>query len=129
MRFTVKSYAQDWFSALQQAEPSKWHSISHAFLEAMYREGFSARLPEVVRLITQMHYRSQGLIPVQVTSARDVSDAVIEKALEQVLPGKKTHITRVIDDSLIGGISVETLNQRWNLSVSGQLQNFAHKLH
>ncbi len=129
MRFTAKSYAQDWFSALQAAETSKWHAISRSFLDTMYREGFSARLPEVLRLITQMHYRAQGLIPVQVTSARDVSDAVIQKALEQVLPGKKTHITRVIDDTLIGGISVETLNQRWNLSVSGQLQNFAHKLH
>ncbi len=129
MKFTAKSYAQEWFSALQTAEPSKWHAISHSFLDTMYREGLSARLPEVVRLITQMHHRSQGLIPVQVTSARDVSDAVIQKALEQVLPGKKTHVTRIINDDPIGEISIETLNQRWNLSVSGQLNRFAHKLH
>lgn len=129
MKFTPKSYAQDWFSALQQAEPAQWPAISRHFLTDLYRAGYSMHLTEIVRLIAQLTYRSQGLIPVQVTSARDVSDVMIQEALEQVLPGKKTHVTRLIDDSVIGGITIETLNQRWNLSVSGQLQSFAHNLH
>ena len=128
MKFTVKSFAQDWFNALQKAKPSEWHAVSQAFLSELYRAGLSARLPEISRLISQMDYRAQGLIPVQVTSAREVPEDVIQAALEQVLPGKKTHVVRVNDHALIGGISVETLNQRWNLSVSGQLNNFVHKL-
>ncbi len=124
MKLSPKLYAQSWHDDLKVADPKEWSKISQAYLKEIYTRGETAWLSEIVRLVSQLHYRHEKIIPVTVTSARDISDAFVKEAVERVLPGKNTLITRVIDESVIGGVILETLNQRWDLTAKGQLKQF-----
>lgn len=128
MKISSKQYAQAWYEQLQSSTETDWDTVSSALLQIMRQHNDLKLLPEVVRLVEVFHYQQQNVTPVTVTSAQALSPAVIEQAIEAVLPVSRVAIHTAIDSQLIGGVRLETLNQRWDISLRKQLNLLANSL-
>lgn len=128
MRLTPKYYAQAWFSALTETEPAKWSEVSQRMLEHIYKHGNVKWLPEIVRLVTNLQHAQAGTTAVTVKTAHELNAQLITQLVQTVLPDAKAVIEQKIDTRVIGGTQIETTNQRWDLSVKGQLTQLAQSL-
>jgi F0F1-type ATP synthase delta subunit len=128
MRLTPKYYAQAWFSALNETDSKQWSEVSQRMLEHVYKHGNVKWLPEIVRLVTNLQHEHAGTTAVTVKTAHELDGQLITRLVQAVLPNVKAVIEQTIDTRVIGGIQIETTNQRWDLSVKGQLTQLAHSL-
>ncbi len=128
MRLTPKYYAQAWFSVLAESKPEDWNDISKRVLKHIYSHGHVKWLPEIVRLVDVLQHRQNGTVAVTVRSAHALDQDLLNQLVAAVLPTAKTVIDQQVDPMVIGGAQIETINQRWDLSVKGQLNQLAHTL-
>lgn len=128
MKITAKQYAHAWHEQLQATTSADWDAISQAVLETIHQHGDLKLLPEVVRLVEALHYKQNDITPITVTSAQTLSPAMLEQAVETALPVSRVAIQTAINPHLIGGVRLETLNQRWDISLRKQLNALANSL-
>lgn len=128
MRLTPKYYAQAWFAALSESKPEDWSTISQRVLQHVYKHGNVKWLPEIVRLVSALQHKQAGTVPVTVRTARSLDAALLKQLVSAVLPTANTVIEQQVDTRVIGGAQIETTDQRWDLSIQGQLNQLAHTL-
>lgn len=128
MRVSPTQYATALFELLQRAPAAEHQKLMQQFLKNLYNEGKLKILPDILRAVEQLDYAKKGVVPVTVTTARTVDAAMIQETLKSLLPNQPTEVNAVIDESLIGGMRVETQDKRWDVSVSGQLKQLKNAL-
>ncbi|MBI4406938.1 MAG: F0F1 ATP synthase subunit delta [Candidatus Kerfeldbacteria bacterium] len=128
MRLTPKYYAQAWFAALQEQPAAQWSAISGRALQHIYGHGHVKWLPEIVRLMAQLEHSVAGTMSVTIRTAHPIKSELAHQLVNAVLPAAKPMITQQVAAELIGGVQIETEHQRWDASISGQLQRLAHTL-
>ncbi|EKD76415.1 MAG: hypothetical protein ACD_43C00121G0004, partial [uncultured bacterium] len=85
-------------------------------------------LPEVIRHIEKLEHLKHGTTAVMVRSAHALPEPLISSVIKQLLPQAKPVIAQIQDATVIGGVQVETINQRWDLSLRGQLRQLTQTL-
>ena len=94
----------------------------------LYENGRISWLPEITTLMEQYERRTTGKEVVTITSTSKLDTALTKKIINKLLPDKKVIITEKLDPYILGGVKVETQNQRWNLNLRSQLALLFKKL-
>lgn len=132
MKLSPKYYAEAWFQALTEKPADQMSATSQLFLKHVYGHSHGKWLPEIIRLMEQLEHLHNGTTAVKVRSAHPLSAQLLSQAVEQVMPhattGKTAIIQSVIDPAVIGGVQIETADQRWDLSLRGQLRHLTQTL-
>lgn len=128
MRVSPTQYATALFELLSDAPAAKHQKLMQQFLNNLYNEGKLKILPDILRAVEQLDYAKKGVVPVTVTTARAIDAAMIQETLKSLMPNQATEVSIVIDESLIGGMRVETQDKRWDVSVTGQLKQLKNAL-
>ena len=128
MKLNAKQYATAWYQQLTTLTETDWPSLSDAMLHEIVRRGDMKLLPEVTRRVQDLYYKEQSLTPVTVTTAQLLPKAVIEQTVEKFFPLSRVALTTTEDVAMLGGIKVETRNQRWDMSLKRQLEQLANSL-
>lgn len=128
MKLSARNLATAWYEALTSATATDWPIISKRLLHYLYEHGQLKLLPEVVRQIEALEHAKNGTISVAVRTAHALPDDLMRDVIRQLLPQAQPVIAQLKDDTVIGGVQIETLNQRWDLSLRGQLRQLTQTL-
>lgn len=127
-RITAKHYAIALYDLLQAAKADECSQIVRAFLKQLYQAGQLRLLPPITKAFEQYYYDQLGALPVRVRTAQQLPTDTIQRELSRLFPQQKIDVTTTIDPAIVGGMLVETPNQRWNVSLAGQLETLAQSL-
>jgi len=74
--------------------------------------------------------REERRLTVELTTARELSDAEAEAILKQIekAAGRKVEATQKVDPDLVGGIVLQAGSLRVDASVRGRLERLRHEL-
>jgi F0F1-type ATP synthase delta subunit len=118
---TPKQYALAWYELLSSSSHNQWKKITTSVLYHLYKNGRISWLPEITTLMEQYER-------ITITSTSKLDTALTKKIINKLLPDKKVIITEKLDPYILGGVKVETQNQRWNLNLRSQLALLFKKL-
>ncbi len=125
MKVTLKSVAQALHETLHSVPQEQRDSVVAATLQYLLSTGRSRWIAQLPAAVERLEMQHTGTVAVTATTAREISSDDIAHAVERVLPGISVVIRQQVDPGIIGGISIETENNRWDYSMKRQLQNFA----
>lgn len=128
MKLTARQLATTWFEALIESKPNKWSAISQRLLHYLYARGELRRLPEIIRLIEQLEHHRNRTVAVTVRTAHTLPDQLVHRAVVTVLPSIQPIIDQQAAPAVIGGLQIETIDQRFDLSVRGGLRQLSQTL-
>lgn len=128
MKVSAQQYAAAWYESLKEAPEKDWDNISEQLLEQLRTSGNMRFLSEIVRLVEERSKAEQGITPVTVRSAHELDEALVKEQVGSLLPDTEVEVTTVIDESLIAGLQIETSNERWDLSLKGQLRSLSNHI-
>lgn len=128
MKATPAQYARAWYDSLKAADSAQWDDISQRYLEHLHHAGDLNKISTIKRLMTDLETAERGVTPVTVRTAHDQSAESILPLVKDVLGEYAVDVTTVSDDSLIGGIQIETRNKRFDLSLAGELRQLKKAL-
>lgn len=128
MKLSARQIAQVWFDALIESKPRAWPDISKRLLQYLYTRGELRRVKGITRAMEQLQHEHQKTIGVTVRMATALPEATIHTSVKQVLPTVQPVFTIVQDPAVLGGVQIETTNQRFNLSLHGQLRQLTNAL-
>lgn len=128
MKVSAQQYAAAWYELLKEAPEAEWDKISEQLLTQLRQDGNMRFLSEIVRLVETRSKEEQGITPVTVRSAHELDSTLVKEQVTSLLPNTEVEVTTVIDDSLIAGLQIETTNERWDLSLKGQLRSLSNHI-
>lgn len=127
-RVTPKHYAIALYDVLQAAQATDRGTIVRKFLKQLYYAGQLRLLPAITTAFEQYYYTQLGTVPVQVRTTQPLPAETIQRELTRLFPQQHLSVTTTVDPAVVGGMLVETPNQRWNVSLAGQLEALANSL-
>lgn len=122
MKMTVKTYAQLWHDALNRVSEKDRDAVSQAMLRRILKDGVYRKLPDIVRALERLLSQGQSFEHVTVISARIPQETEIKQIVAGLLGHERFSLTYKQDESLIGGLIVQTRDQRWDLTLKHQLR-------
>ena len=123
MNVTPKQYAEALYETLLSASPADQSEILDNFVRLLAEKGQLEAGAAIEAELIRYGQKSQGKISADLTFAKpDLSQNKILEALQRIL-GKPVEFTKKIDETLVGGVVIETEDQRIDLSVKKQLSN------
>jgi F0F1-type ATP synthase delta subunit len=128
MQLTPKHYAQAWFELSHSADKKDQSAINHKMIKLIYKNGHASWLYKIVSAIEIIETKTTGQENVKIISACGLEDKLADKIAVDVLKNKKLHIQQSKNNSLIGGLIIETQNTRWDLSVRGRINQLTKHL-
>lgn len=128
MKVTPRAIALSLYQSLQQADQSQWDEIVQQHLEYVTRMGKSQWTRHILSEVRTLEQEEKGITPVKVTIGREESKEMVMPLLQKLIPEGEKEIEMSVDPALIGGIRVETENQRWDLSMKKQLQKLSQTI-
>lgn len=126
MKLSTRQLATAWFEALQESAPAEWSGISQRMLRHLYIRGQLRRLREIVRAMSVLEHERQGTTPVTVRLAHALPEPLIAQAVQRVLPNIRAVIESVQAPAVLGGLQIETPNQRFDLSIQARLHQLTN---
>jgi F-type H+-transporting ATPase subunit delta len=100
------------------------------FLLLLAEKGRAAELDEIAAEFDELVARDQGRLKVQLTTARELSDADAASILKQIeqASGRAVEATRRVDPALVGGIVLQAGSMLVDASVRGRLSRLRQAL-
>ena len=100
------------------------------FLRVAAEKGRAAEIAEIAREFEQLMAAEEKRLTVELTTARELSDAEADAILKQIedAAGRKVEATRKVDPDLVGGIVLQAGSLRVDASVRGRLERLRHEL-
>jgi F-type H+-transporting ATPase subunit delta len=100
------------------------------FLQLVAEKGRAGELEEIAREFDRLMAREERRLTVELTTARELSDAEADTILKQIehAAGRKVEATRSVDPDLVGGIVLQAGSLRVDASVRGRLERLRHEL-
>ena len=106
----------------------KINKLTMAYLALLVNKGREAYVPEITAEFVRQYKVMQKITTVNVTTATEMSDAVLDdlkkKLLASGVTAENLEITTKIDPELIGGFVLEFDNKRFDASVAFKLDQF-----
>lgn len=128
MQVSTRQYAQAWYEALQEADEKDRAEISQKMMKKLQTEGKLSLLMRIVKEVKRLGDEDLGVQHVKVRSAHLIDEKELEQLLAGLLDTKKLAISQKQDKALVGGIVLETADQRWDLSIKNQLNQLKKSL-
>lgn len=129
MRATTEQLAHAWYNALTaENNTEKRSEISDKFLQYVYRGGDMKNLSEIVRHMQQLERENSHIDSVTLTSAHPLSDEQQKDILKKIFGERTMRVTTATDESLIGGVQVETQNTRYDMTIKSHLKQLENAL-
>mgnify|MGYP001560555082 CR=1 FL=1 len=125
MKLTAQHFARRWYMALKGSEASAWPEISKGMLSQVLRLGMKRDLPAIKKVMERLYLAENKVIEVVVTSAKPDQTKEEQKLLKDLFGSREVQISRRVDPALLGGIIVETQDDRWDFSVRQQLHRLS----
>jgi F-type H+-transporting ATPase subunit delta len=100
------------------------------FLTLLLERRYLRELPRLVRLLEQIRYEREGLLPVRVECAAPLTaeqTARLEAALERLLRHRAKVTAQVVPD-LLGGLRLQVDSEVLDQSLAGRLERIAEYL-
>lgn len=87
-------------------------------------------VPRIRREYERMWRDANDLLPVTVTSAVELDDAVVARIGEEIgrQTGRKVELTRTVDPSIVGGFIVRVGNSILDSSIKNRLENLRKQI-
>jgi len=100
------------------------------FLRLVAEKGRIGSIEEIAREFDRLMAREERRLNVELTTARELSDAEARDLLQQIeqASGRKIEATRRVEPSLIGGFVLQAGSMRVDASVRGRLQGLRQEL-
>lgn len=100
------------------------------FLQVVAQKGRAGELEEIAKEFERLMAREERRLTVELTTARELTDAEAEAILEQIeeAAGRKVEATQKVDPDLVGGIVLQAGSLRVDASVRGRLERLRHEL-
>ena len=100
------------------------------FLRLTAEKGRIGQIEEIAREFDRLMAREERRLDVELTTARELSDADARELLQQIeqASGRKIEATRGVDPSLIGGFVLQAGSMRVDASVRGRLEGLRQEL-
>jgi len=127
-RVTPKHYAIALYEVLQTTQTTDRGAIVRKFLKQLYQAGQLRLLPAITTAFEQYYHAQMGTVPVRVSTAQTLPAETIQRELTRLFPQQHLSVTTTVNPAVVGGMLVETQNQRWNISLAGQLEALANSL-
>lgn len=107
-----------------------FEKVSTAFVELIAKNGRENILPEIAIAFNALVKEHRGIVPVTLTSAAKLDDAVKKQIVSKISATIKgtIEITEVIDPSLIGGFIVKMGDTQIDASVASKLSQLKQRL-
>jgi F-type H+-transporting ATPase subunit delta len=100
------------------------------FLRLVAEKGRIGSIEEIAREFDRLMAREERRLNVELTTARELSDAEAGDLLQQIeqASGRTIEATRRVDPNLIGGFVLQAGSMRVDASVRGRLEGLRHEL-
>jgi F-type H+-transporting ATPase subunit delta len=100
------------------------------FLRLVAEKGRIGQIEEIAREFDRLMAVEERRLNVELTTARELSDAEARDLLKQIeeASGRTIEATRRVDPSLIGGFVLQAGSMRVDASVRGRLDGLRHEL-
>ena len=100
------------------------------FLQVAAEKGRAGEIEEIAKEFERLMARKERRLTVELTTARELSDAEAESILKQIedAAGRKVEATQKVDPSLVGGIVLQAGSLRVDASVRGRLERLRNEL-
>ena len=104
--------------------------LVHNFLRLTAEKGRIGQIEEIAREFDRLMAREERRLNVELTTARELSDAEARELLQQIeqASGRKIEATRRVDPNLIGGFVLQAGSMRVDASVRGRLEGLRQEL-
>jgi F-type H+-transporting ATPase subunit delta len=104
--------------------------VSATFMQLIVKNGRENNLPEIAEAYISLVKEKKGIVPVTITSAAKLDDAVRNEILAKIQPAVKgtPEVTEVIDPELIGGFTVRMGDFQIDASVASKLGQLKQRL-
>jgi F-type H+-transporting ATPase subunit delta len=104
--------------------------LLHNFLRLVAEKGRIGSIEEIAREFDRLMAREERRLNVELTTARELSDAEARDLLEQIerASGRKIEATQRVDPNLIGGFVLQAGSMRVDASVRGRLEGLRQEL-
>lgn len=128
MKPTVSSLAHTWYEQLSSAPRDEWSQISRDMVEKISHLGMKRHLPAIEHALSELDRQGAPVVEVTITSAYPMDEALEKKLIKELFGSKKVSISRYVDKSLLGGVVVQTADDRWDLSIRHQLRRLTRSI-
>lgn len=128
MKLTAQHLARRWYEALKNAKTSAWPAISDSMLKQIQRAGRKRELPAIARALARLEQAEQSVLEVVITASSPHAVKDEDTLLRQLFGSRELAVTRRVDPALLGGVVVETTNERWDFSVRHQLRRLTRDI-
>jgi F-type H+-transporting ATPase subunit delta len=100
------------------------------FLRLVAEKGRIGQIEEIAREFDRLMAREERRLDVELTTARELSDAEARDLLQQIeqASGRKVEATRKVDPNLIAGFVLQAGSMRVDASVRGRLEGLRQEL-
>jgi F-type H+-transporting ATPase subunit delta len=100
------------------------------FLKVVAEKGRLGEVSEIQREFERLLAEEERVLKVELTTARELSDAEAADIVEQIAraSGRRIDATRSVDPSLIGGIVLQAGSFRADASIRGRLESLRQEL-
>jgi len=100
------------------------------FLRLTAEKGRIGQIEEIALEFDRLMAREERRLNVELTTARELSDAEARELLQQIeqASGRKIEATRNVDSGLIGGFVLQAGSMRVDASVRGRLEGLRQEL-
>ena len=100
------------------------------FLRLTAEKGRIGQIEDIAREFDRLMAREERRLDVELTTARELSDAEARDLLAQIeqMSGRKVEARRGVDPSLIGGFVLQAGSMRVDASVRGRLEGLRQEL-
>lgn len=117
-----------WMQALESSPKKQWDDISQNMLKVLQREGKLLWVKRIEHEIGNLMDARDGVVAATVTSAYPVDQKKVKQIVEELLGGEKVRLTFFEDPELLGGMVVETENNRWDATMKNELHQLTQSL-
>jgi F0F1-type ATP synthase delta subunit len=99
--------------------------VAQNFLGLLARRGESKKLASITTLLEERDKKHRGVLAVTMVTASEVTpetSAMLKEKAEQVFPGQIIEFHRVVDRSVVGGVSFQTSEALYDATFAASLK-------
>jgi ATP synthase F1 delta subunit len=123
--FSTEEKREGLRSTIQGADP-----VTMNLLDVLVENHRLPVVPRIRREYERLWRDANDLLPVTVTSAVELDDAVVARIGEEIgrQTGRKVELTRTVDPSIVGGFIVRVGNSILDSSIKNRLENLRKQI-
>jgi len=119
-KITNKQFAKALYESIKDLKGEKLHSALKQFVLVLIQNHKLKRADKVIAEFVKYSKKQEGIVEMNVISARKLSNHTLELISKAF--GGKTDMTEGLDESLLGGVKINTEDQIFDGSIKKQLQ-------